>query len=214
MEDNIKRVGIVGGGRVGCEFYRRFSDCSQTEVGFVVDLDPQSPAMLAAKGNVPTFTNFEEAFSKVKVDFIFEITGSDAVSRNLQEKLAGTDIQLITHDMAYVLLMVIDEDNSRVKQGVSDDISEIKSQIESSLETSEKFVRDIKDIADYMGMIALNARIEAARVGQAGSGFAVVAEEMGKSVLSIQNFTHEIEDINVKILAVSKQINESLARLN
>ena len=40
MEDNIKRVGIVGGGRVGCEFYRRFRDCSQTEVGFVVDIDP------------------------------------------------------------------------------------------------------------------------------------------------------------------------------
>ena len=102
---------------------------------------------------------------------------------------------------------------SGLKKSVSDDISEIKNQIENSLETSEKFVRDIKDIADYMGMIALNARIEAARVGQAGSGFAVVSEEMGKSVNSIQNFTHEIEDINVKILAVSEQINESLARL-
>ena len=214
MEENIKRVGIVGGGRVGCEFYRRFRDCSQTEVGFVVDVDPRSPAMLAAKGNAPTFTDFEEAFSKVKVDFVFEITGSDVVSKTLQEKLAGTDIQLITHGMARVLLTVIDEDNSRIKQKVSEDISGIKGQIENSLETSEKFVRDIKDIADYMGMIALNARIEAARVGQAGSGFAVVSEEMGKSVISIQDFTHEIEDINVKILAVSEQINESLARLN
>ena len=72
--------------------------------------------MLAAKGNAPTFTDFEEAFSKVSVDFVFEITGSDAVSRILQEKLAGKNIQLITHDMAYVLLTVIDEDNFRIKK--------------------------------------------------------------------------------------------------
>jgi methyl-accepting chemotaxis protein len=54
-----------------------------------------------------------------------------------------------------------------------------------------------------MQMLALNASIEAARVGQAGKGFAVVADNMTKSVDSVRKLTVEIDQVNRTLGEVS-----------
>ena len=66
--------------------------------------------------------------------------------------------------------------------------------------------------ADQTKLLALNAAIEAARVGSAGRGFSVVAQEVKKLSVDAQDFANEIGELN-KNLKTSVDYNEWLARV-
>ena len=96
------------------------------------------------------------------------------------------------------LIVEINKANDVVK-GVGDDVQNISA-----------ILQVIESIAEQTNLLALNAAIEAARAGEQGRGFAVVADEVRNLASKTQGSTEEIQQMIVKLQNGSKSAVEAM----
>jgi methyl-accepting chemotaxis protein len=93
-----------------------------------------------------------------------------------------------------------------IAASVHDSTGRIQSLVERSQEIG-KITLVIKEIADQTNLLALNAAIEAARAGEQGRGFAVVADEVRKLA---ERTTQATSEISVMVEAIQEDTKQTV----
>ncbi|ASG65004.1 chemotaxis protein [Idiomarina piscisalsi] len=145
-------------------------------------------------------------------------TATQEMNNTASEMADGADQALreIQHsdDEAKRVRQISDKNRSTIEQlaheiqgasQVIDQLSENSSNIGGILDV-------IRGIADQTNLLALNAAIEAARAGEQGRGFAVVADEVRTLASRTQESTEEIQDMIENLQTDSKRAVEVMNR--
>lgn len=214
------------------DFNFKIENNLEDEFGHVFDSASQMRQKLgdSLADVVKSYRDFDEKLAGIhsKISSVAEAI-ADAESRSVTVSAASDEMVSTTSDIAKNCenaatnandTQNITEHGVTEVEGVIDDIrnqaektkkdAELISTLVDQTNKIGTIVQTIEDIASQTNLLALNAAIEAARAGEAGKGFAVVADEVRALASRSSSSTQEITKMVSQIQSDANSANESM----
>ena len=176
---------------------------------------------LIVSANVDIMNSMNSEIMGISSDMEESAASSKILSESLAE--SANDIATFVNNVNAIRDMVQQANESAQRscakvranrESTMESIRLLQERVEKTSEDAQKIeqvkqiAEEISNIASQTSMLSLNAQIEAARAGAMGSGFAVVATEVGKLSEEIDRAVMEINDINEQVVSAVQALTE------
>jgi hypothetical protein len=188
-------VALVGGGRAAVVLLDFFAGQKDIKIVGISDINDSAPGIKHAKNlGIPTTTNSKELVQRPDVKTIIELTGNAKVRSELLAILRP-DQDFMSANCAKMTSDIIETQsahNAMTAKAVSDQFHSSIAGLGIAIGNMDVAYNNIEKLLRETELVALNAKIECARAGQAGDAFAKVVERMHEMLTSIREAMEKI----------------------